>query len=225
MNERKAEWERKSKETEIKAELNIDGSGETNIKTPIGILDHMLELFAFHGFFDLNLEVKGDTHIDIHHTNEDIGIVLGKVFKKALGKMEGIRRFGSAFAPMEATFGHTVVDISGRGYFSPISFEANYPISIKQGAYIVHVENEGQLRSVLGEVVQDGYAFKYLEHFLESFAHALGVTIKIKISYPTEDLHTNLETVFKSLGLALDQATQIDPRRKGTVPSTKGVID
>jgi len=95
MSERKAELERKSKETEIKLELNIDGKGQTSIKTQIGILDHMLELFAFHGFFDLNLNVeKADLDIDIHHTNEDIGIVLGKTFKKALGEMKGIKRFG-----------------------------------------------------------------------------------------------------------------------------------
>jgi imidazoleglycerol-phosphate dehydratase len=226
MNQRKAKFERKSKETDITAEINIDGTGKTGIATGIGILDHMLELFAFHGYFDLDLKVqKADLEIDIHHTNEDVGIVLGKLFKKALDAKEGIRRFGSAFAPMEATLGHTVVDISGRGYFSPISLETNYPISIKQKAQFIHVDNEVQLRGVLDEIVQDGYAFKYLEHFLESFAHNLGATIKVKISYPTEDLHTNLETVFKSLGLALDQATQIDPRRSGTVPSTKGIID
>lgn len=227
MEQRKVEFERKSKETEIKIKLNIDGQGKTSIKTPVGILDHMLELFAFHGFFDLDLEVKGDTHIDIHHTNEDIGIALGKAFKKALGDDKlGIKRFGSAFAPMEATLGHAVVDISGRGYFSPVSFEADYPLLFTQeGAKVIQISNEEQLGSVLRGVVQDGYALKYLEHFLESFAHNLGATIKVKISYPTADLHTNLETVFKSLGMALDQATQIDPRRKGSVPSTKGIID
>lgn len=226
MNQRKAKFERKSSETEITAGINIDGTGKSRIETGIGILDHMLELFAFHGYFDLDLRVqKADLKIDIHHTNEDVGIVLGKIFKKALGEKEGIRRFGSAFVPMESTLGHSVIDISGRGYFSPMSFEANYPVSIKQKTHFVHANNEEQLRGVLGEIVQDGYAFKYLEHFLESFAHNLGATIKVKISYPTADLHTNLETVFKSLGLALDQATQIDPRRPGAVPSTKGIID
>lgn len=216
---------RKSTETTITCKLNVDGKGVTKIKTPIGILTHMLELFAFHGFFDLNLEVKGDTHIDIHHTNEDIGIVLGKVFKKALGeKKAGIKRFGSAFAPMESTLGHTVVDISGRGYFS-MNLEATYPFKIKQGAHIEHIGDEQELRTVLGDILQDQYALKYLEHFLESFAHNLGATIKVKLSYPTADLHTNLETVFKSLGIALDQATTIDPRRGKAVPSTKGIID
>src|SRR3569832_2145370 len=101
---RTATKERKSKETQIKVSLNVDGQGKTKIKTPIGFLDHMLELFAFHGHFDLELSVTGDTHIDIHHTNEDIGIALGKAFKKALGEEKaGIKRFGSAFAPMEGT--------------------------------------------------------------------------------------------------------------------------
>lgn len=206
MKLRKAQHQRKSKETQIKVELNIDGQGKTNIKTPIGLLDHMLELFAFHGFFDLKLEVKGDTHIDIHHTNEDIGIVLGQVFKKALGdKRLGIRRFGSAFAPMEKAVGRTVVDLSGRGYFTL---------------------QVGELDQVAPEIKdQENYSIKYLEHFLESFAHGAGATIHVRIENPDADLHTNLETVFKSLGLALDQATQVDPRRKGTVPSTKGIID
>ena len=117
MSERKAELKRKSTETEIIANLNIDGSGKTKIKTHIGLLDHMIELFAFHGYFDLDLDVqKADLQIDIHHTNEDVGIVLGKLFKKALDEKEGIRRFGVGFAPMESTIGRTIVDISGRGY-------------------------------------------------------------------------------------------------------------
>ena len=116
--QRKAIIERKSKETQISVSLNVDGTGKTKIKTPIGFLDHMIELFAFHGYFDLDLSVSGDTHIDIHHTNEDIGIVLGKAFKKALGEEKsGIKRFGYAYAPMEATVGRCVIDISGRGFY------------------------------------------------------------------------------------------------------------
>jgi imidazoleglycerol-phosphate dehydratase len=204
MTQRQTTFERKSKETEIQINLNIDGTGKTKINTPIGLLDHMLELFAFWGFFDLELSVKGDTHIDIHHTNEDIGIALGKAFKKALGEdRSGIRRFGSAFAPMESTVGQTVIDLSGRGYFAFRSPESNQ-VSVK---------------------AQDGYALSDLDHFLESFAHNLGATLNVKIEGLAEDLHTDLETVFKSLGLALDQATQIEPRRQGEVPSTKGIID
>ncbi|MBZ0167538.1 MAG: imidazoleglycerol-phosphate dehydratase [Candidatus Omnitrophica bacterium] len=202
MSDRKATLERKSKETEIKAELNIDGTGETGIKTQIGILDHMLELFAFHGFFDLHLNVqKADLEIDIHHTNEDIGIVLGKVFRKALDEMQGIKRFGCGFSPMEGTLGRTVIDISGRSYLQ------------------INCEGIDKIKD------QENYSMKYLEHFLESFANGLGATVNVTIENPDADLHTNIETVFKSLGQALDQATTIDPRRAGVVPSTKGIID
>ena len=205
MKQRKAQLERKSKETEIKISLNIDGQGKTKIKTNIGILDHMLELFAFHGFFDIDLNVKkADINVDIHHTNEDVGIVLGKAFKEALGNKEGIRRFGFAAAPMEATLATAVIDISGRGYFK-LSFEA------------------GVIRPSV--TTQDGYAFTYLEHLLESFALSLGANINIRLQNLSNDLHTNLETVFKSFGLALDEATRLEPRRKGIIPSTKGIID
>ncbi len=203
MTKRTAQLERKSKETQIKVALNIDGTGKTKIKTPIGFLDHMLELFAFHGYFDLDLNVSGDTHIDIHHTNEDIGIALGKAFKKALGEEKaGIKRFGWAFAPMEATVGRCVIDISGRGYFK-CNCEGVRPV--QKGT--------------------DGYEFSHFEHFMESFALNLGATLSFTLQNSSEDLHTNLETMFKSLGLALDMATTIDPRRVGKVPSTKGIID
>jgi len=205
MKPRKAKEDRNTTETQIKATVNVDGSGKAKIKTPIGLLNHMLELFTFHGFFDLELTVKGDTHIDIHHSNEDIGIALGKAFKKALGDKKGIRRFGSAFAPMEDTLGQTVIDISGRGHFK-IAFLVPKIVPV--------------LKS------EDNYSFQHLEHFMDSFAKQLGANIIVIIqNYSSTDLHTIMETVFKSLGLALDQATQIDPRRKGSVPSTKGIID
>jgi imidazoleglycerol-phosphate dehydratase len=204
---RKAKLERKSNETEIVAELNIDGTGKTKIKTNIGILDHMLDLFAFHGCFDLTLEVKkADLKIDIHHTNEDIGIVLGKLFKKALGEERaGIKRFGAGAVPMENTLGKCIIDVNGRGHLSlKIGYnDPPYPV----------------MNAI------DGYAFSYLEHFLESFVKNLGATLHAKINYPSEDLHTNLETIFKALGLAIDEATTIDKRKEGKVPSTKGIID
>ncbi|MBF0478150.1 MAG: imidazoleglycerol-phosphate dehydratase [Candidatus Omnitrophica bacterium] len=201
---RTAQIERKSKETEIIASLNIDGQGKTQVKTNIGLLDHMLDLFAFHACFDLDLAVKkADLEIDIHHTNEDIGIVLGKLFKKALGDMQGIKRFGSAFAPMESTLGRAVVDISGRGYLTLVIDNLEK----------VNIKNE------------DGYAMAYLEHFLESFAHNLGATINVKIEGTSEDLHTNMEAAFKALGLALHEATRINPSRPNMIPSTKGIID
>lgn len=203
--QRKAALERKSTETQISISLNIDGQGKSKIKTNIGILDHMLKLFSFHGFFDIELNVKkADLNVDIHHTNEDVGIVLGKAFKEALGDKEGIRRFGYAFAPMEATVSRFVIDISGRGYFRLDTSGGTHPASVSSE--------------------QEGYAFAYLEHFLESFAHSLGATISLQIQHPSSDLHTNMETIFKSFGLALDEATRIDQRRKG-IPSTKGIID
>ena len=182
---RTAELERNSKETQIKVSLNVDGKGEAKIKTPVGFLDHMLGLFAFHGYFDLDLNVAGDTQIDIHHTNEDIGIVLGKAFKKALGEEKsGIKRFGYAFAPMEATVGRCVIDVSGRGFFK--------------------LNTEGVLPAQKGT---EGYELSHFEHFMESFAHQLGATLSFTLQNPSDDLHTNLETMFKSLGLALDMAT------------------
>ncbi|MBF0384679.1 MAG: imidazoleglycerol-phosphate dehydratase [Candidatus Omnitrophica bacterium] len=203
MPDRKAKLERKSKETQISLSLNIDGKGKARIKTNIGILDHMLELFTFHGFFDLDLNVKkSDLKIDIHHTNEDIGIVLGKGFAAALGeKKSGIKRFGDGFALMESTLARSVIDICGRSHLK------------------LEIPNE---KSIKGE---GGYTITHFEHFLESFAKGIGATINLKIENPSIDIHTTLESAFKSLGLALDNATQIDSRRKGATPSTKGIID
>jgi imidazoleglycerol-phosphate dehydratase len=207
--QRIAPIQRKTSETQIEGSVNIDGTGKAKIKTPNGLLTHMLELFTFHGCFDLELEVKGDTHIDIHHTNEDIGIALGKAFKKALGDNNlGIKRFGSAFAPMESTLGHSVIDINGRGHL-------NLLLDGKKAGDLPPISNQGE------------YTFVYLEHFLESLAKQLGATLIVNIQNPdgSGDMHSIAETVFKSLGMALDQATTIDPRREGQVPSTKGIID
>ncbi len=202
MEERKAQKTRNTKETEITVTLNIDGEGKSAIKTSIGLLDHMLELFAFWGHFDLTVTAKGDLYIDIHHTNEDIGIVLGDTFKEALGDKIGIRRNGSAAIPMEDVLATVAVDISGRGFFRAIA-PANKFLGLKE---------------------EEKYSFEYANHFLESFAKRLGMNLDVRLTGTSDDLHTNLEPVFKALGIALDQATQIDPRRKG-VPSTKGIID
>ena len=198
---RKAEVKRKTKETDITVKLNIDGSGKSKINTGIGILDHMLELFAFHGLFDLDITAKGDLKVDIHHTNEDVGIVLGDAFKKALGDKKGIRRSGDCYWPMEDVVARVDVDISGRGFFKEV-----------EGISNIVIKN------------QEGYSFDYANHLFESFAKRLGMNLNIELRSKNNDLHTNLEPVFKALGKALDEATQIDPRRKG-VPSTKGVID
>ncbi|MFH1440777.1 MAG: imidazoleglycerol-phosphate dehydratase HisB [Candidatus Omnitrophota bacterium] len=194
---------RKTKETDITVKLNIDGTGKTKINTGIGILDHMLELFAFHGFFDLSVNAKGDLKIDIHHTNEDIGLVLGMAFKKALGDKKRIRRFGCFSVPMEENIANVVLDINGRGF-----------LQLNKNPINRHGETPKP---------QDGYSFKDIEHFLDSFAKNIGMNLTINITMGT-DLHAALEPIFKALGIALDQATQTDPRRK-SIPSTKGVID
>ena len=200
MAKRNATVKRKTKETDITVKLGIDGSGKSKIDTGIGLLDHMLELFAFHGLFDLDIVAKGDLKVDIHHTNEDIGIVLGEAFKKALGDKKGIRRFGDASVPMEDVVASVTVDISGRGFFKEIDFS--------------------QARSAEDKI----YCGAYANHFFEAFAKKMGVNLSIGLVSSNPDLHTNLEPVFKAFGKALDEATQIDPRRKG-IPSTKGVID
>lgn len=200
---REARKQRKSKETDITIKLNIDGSGITKINSGIGFLDHMLELFAFWGHFDLEIKTnKADLKVDIHHTNEDLGIVLGQVFKEALSSKAGIKRIGFASVPMEEVTANVTVDISGRGSYKLLVGEPALP----------HPK------------AQDGYDFKYAEHFLEAFAKQLGMNLNIKLENPSRDLHATVEPIFKALGIALDLATQIDPRRKG-VPSTKGVID
>lgn len=204
MKERIAEKERKTRETVISAKLNIDGSGVAKINSGIGFLDHMLELFVFWGHFDLEIVTKeADLKVDIHHTNEDLGIVLGQVFKEALGDKIGINRIGSMSVPMENVTANVAVDISGRGSFK---------LDIARPAVYVQPQS------------QDGYELKYADHFFEAFAKQLGMNLNIKIENPSLDLHATLEPVFKAFGIALDQATQIDPRRKG-IPSTKGVID
>jgi len=207
--ERIAGIERKTTETEINCILNIDGKGKAQIDTGIGFLDHMLELFVFHGLLDLKLKViKSDLKVDTHHTNEDVGIVLGQTFKKALGNMKGIRRFGSASAPMESVLASVTLDISGRSHFTGIISRFGLETAKKEEDYTIEDAN----------------------HFFESFAKQSGVNIIIKTENPGQlapgmvDIHTALEPVFKAFGIALNQATGIDPHRQG-IPSTKGVID
>lgn len=200
---REASKNRKTSETDITIKLNIDGSGKAKINSGIGFLDHMLELFAFWGHFDLEANTaSADLKVDIHHTNEDLGIVLGQVFKDALGDKAGINRIGFASVPMEDVTANVTVDISGRASFklavTPTGW--GYPVA------------------------KEGYEFKYAEHFLEALAKQLGMNLNIKLENPSRDLHATLEPIFKALGIAFDKATQIDPRRKG-IPSTKGVID
>ncbi len=203
-SKRKALRNRNTKETRITVSLNIDGEGKSKINTGIGFLDHMLELFAFWGHFDLEIEAKGDLKVDIHHTNEDVGIVLGQAFRDALGDKKGINRIGNATVPMEDVVVNVAIDISGRSFFKGIQRVA--------GIIYPHISET------------EGYSFEYANHFFEAFAKNMSLNLIIELKGRNPDLHTNLEPIFKGLGIALDQATQIDPRRKG-IPSTKGVID
>ena len=189
---------RKTKETEIEVGLNIDGSGLAKIDTGIKFLDHMLELCFFFALFDVDIKARGDIEVDIHHTNEDIGITIGKALKECLKEAKGITRFGSALVPMEECLVRVVVDICGR----PRLEYAEKNIPPKSG----------------------DYSFKEGEHFLESFVQQCGINLNIGIIRPSNDTHHVLEAIFKGLGLALKEACSIEPRRKD-ITSTKGVID
>lgn len=198
---RSADIKRKTTETSINGKLVIDGTGKAEVNTGIGFLDHMLTLFAFHGLFDLTIKAKGDLKVDTHHTNEDISICLGKAFKEALGDCKGIKRFGAKELPMDLASAKVVVDIGGR-----YAFRWQVPPG---GAA------EGISRD-------EGYSLLDGKDFLDTFAKNAGINLHVEV-YSGEDTHHVLEAVFKALGVALDEAAQIDPRRKG-VPSSKGVI-
>lgn len=200
---RVTKYERKSKETQIEIPaLNIDGKGKADISTSIGFLDHMLMLFAYHGYFDLELKAKGDTQVDKHHLNEDIGIALGEAFKQALGDAKGIARMASAEVPMDKANAKVMVDLSNRFAFKFTDGRVGISEEIKDG---------------------EGYSMEYAKDFLESFAKKLPMNLHVEIS-GEGDMHHYLEAAFKALGVALDKATAIDPRRKGEVPSSKGIL-
>lgn len=192
---------RKTKETDIQIKLNIDGQGRSKVDTGIAFLDHMLELFAKHGLFDLEIRAKGDLAVDLHHTNEDIGICLGQAFNQALGKRKSIQRFGEKTIPMDEALVQVraVVDISGRPFFNNIKSEKAY------------TERD----------VQGGYNLEYARQFFQALVNHFPITLHISILEPGADMHHLLEAVFKAAARALDEATQIDRRVKG-VPSTKG---
>ncbi|MEK6692935.1 MAG: imidazoleglycerol-phosphate dehydratase HisB [Nitrospirota bacterium] len=192
---RKASLERKTKETDIKVELKIDGNGKYDVKTGIPFLDHMFSLFSRHGLFDLRLRAKGDTEVDYHHTVEDIGIILGDTIKKALGDKRGIKRYGEASIPMDETLAMVSLDISGRPYL----------------IYNVKLPRKVKLKDFDPGLVED---------FFRALVNHAGITLHINLFYG-RDAHHILEAIFKAFGRALDQATMIDPRNKG-VPSTKG---
>ena len=199
---RSASIKRKTKETDISGKLVIDGKGKADIKTGIGFLDHMLTLFAFHGLFDLTLKAKGDLNVDTHHTNEDIAICLGKAFKEALGGCKGIKRYGSKEVPMDLAAAKAMVDIGGRY------------------AFVWRIPTTAASEQVSR---YEGYSLSDGKDFMDTFAKNANVNLHIDV-YAGEDIHHVLEAVFKALGMAMDEAAQVDARRKG-VPSTKGVID
>jgi len=209
---RKTTYERKSKETQIKiSELDVDGSGQSEISTSIGFLDHMLTLLAYHGYFDLKLKAEGDTHVDKHHLNEDIGIALGEAFKEALGDCKGITRIASVEVPMDMARARVLVDLSNRFAFS---FQPNT---------LRHNENGAPSFKRVEIKDEEGYSMHYAKDFLESFAKKLCLNLHIEIQ-GNGDMHHYLEAVFKALGIALDAATRIDPRRTEEIPSSKGIL-
>lgn len=191
---------RKSKETQITVRLNVDGSGKTSVKTGIPFLDHMLTLFGTHGLCDLTVQAKGDLEIDLHHTNEDIGLVVGQALDQALGTRKGITRFGLAYVPMDEALARVVLDISGRPKVLLRDARGRTPSSpmTKSAAY------------TWGDA----------EHFLESLARTAKLTLHIDL-LAGADFHHSCEAVFKALGRAVEQATRINPRVKG-IPSSKG---
>ncbi|MEW5872133.1 MAG: imidazoleglycerol-phosphate dehydratase HisB [Chloroflexota bacterium] len=192
---RTAMIERKTAETEVRVQLNLDGSGDWQIDTGIGFLDHMLSHLAVHGLFDLNVQARGDLHIDPHHTVEDCALVLGQAFDQALGERRGIVRSGSAYMPMDEALAFVAVDLSGR------------PYSVVQADW--HGPMIGELPTSL------------VAHFLESLAVTGRANLHARVLYGRDD-HHQAEALFKALGRALDAATQIDPRRGQALPSTKG---
>jgi imidazoleglycerol-phosphate dehydratase len=194
---RKATIERKTKETNIKISLNLDGTGVYSIKCGVPFMDHMFAHIAKHGFFDLTVKAKGDTHIDDHHTVEDLGIAFGQTMKKALGDSKGIRRYGEATVPMDETLAEVVMDLSGRPYL----------------VYNLDLPKKYKLKDFDPGLAED---------FFRSVVNHAGMNLHINLLYG-RDVHHMLEGIFKAFGRALDQATSLDPRIKGVL-STKGKI-
>lgn len=193
---RTAEITRTTKETDIRINLNLDGSGQSAINTGVPFLDHMLDLFTRHGLFDLTVTCNGDLHIDDHHSVEDIAICLGQAFRQALGDKKGIVRYGAAYVPMDETLARSVVDLSGR-YFL--------------------VYNVANTREKVGT-----FSVELAEHFWHSFAEHCQCNLHIEVLYGRNQHHI-LEAVFKATTRALSQAVRVDERIQG-VMSTKGTI-
>jgi imidazoleglycerol-phosphate dehydratase len=192
-----ASLNRNTKETQITMELAIDGNGVSEIETGIPFLDHMLTLFARHGFFDLKLKASGDIDVDYHHTVEDTGIVLGQVLKEALGEKRGIRRYGSFLLPMDESLARVALDLSNRPAFV-------YKVDYKDA------------------MVRD-FSIGLVKEFFQAFANEAGCNLHINLEYGEEPHHI-AEAIFKGFARALDIATTIDPRLGDAIPSTKGSL-
>ena len=197
MTNRKALVERKTRETDISVEIDLDGTGTSQIETPLPFLSHMLDQIARHGAFDLKVRAVGDTEIDGHHTTEDIGIVLGSAVRQALGDRHGIRRYGSATLPMDEALVTAALDLSGRTYFV---FRVPLP------------------KAKLGE-----FDTELCEVFFEAFARSAQVNLHLRL-HEGQNLHHIIEISFKAFAKALRQATELDPRATG-IPSTKGSLE
>ena len=193
---RQAAVERVTRETSINLTFNIDGSGKSAVNTGIGFLDHMLELFAKHGFFDLTIEEKGDLHVDYHHSMEDLGLALGSAIAQAAGDKKGIRRYGSFLLPMDEALARVVLDLSGRPY---LVYEVTLP----------------------APMIKDIDARLFRE-FFQALVNKSGLNLHIDLIRAGE-VHHAFEAIFKGFARALDEATSIDPRIQG-VMSTKGVL-
>jgi len=194
---RSASVSRRTAETDVSVSLTLDGTGKAAIATGVGFLDHMLELFARHGLFDLEVKVEGDLHVDQHHTTEDTGIAVGQAFLKALGDKKGIARYGFAYLPMDETLTRVALDVSGRPF---LVWKVDFT------------------RSKIGEM--DTELFR---EWFQAFAQHAGLTLHVETLYG-ENSHHIAETCYKALARALRQAVAIDERQGARVPSTKGQL-
>ena len=207
---RKARIARKTKETDIIVELNLDGAGTTDIKTPIPFFDHMLANLGRHGIFDLKIRAKGDVDVDLHHTIEDVGIALGEALKKALKDNKGIRRCGSAEVPMMDAMASVVLDISNRPYFRFNVTKDSFAVSRK----VISAMIDGRM--------MDTFDMELLKEFLKALANSAGLDLHVTLHYGDE-IHHSIESIFKALGRAMSAAVAKDPRIKGIL-STKGKL-
>ena len=194
---RQAQVIRNTLETQISVKLNLDGSGKSKLATGIGFFDHMLDQVARHGMIDMEIEAKGDLHIDAHHTVEDVGITLGQAFAKALGDKKGVRRYGHAYVPLDEALSRVVVDLSGR---PGLEYAVDYA------------------RGLVGE-----FDIDLVHEFFQGFANHALVTLHID-NFKGRNAHHQAETIFKAFGRALRMASEMDPRAAGVLPSTKGSL-